>query len=82
MPEPTAGRALALTLYARHHLTPGVEGDQTSVAEHEPVSAQALAQWLNGTRFRGHDVSRRCDLHGVRATYCPRDGWTVEDVTP
>lgn len=44
MPEPTIGRALALTLYARHHVEPGEIGAQTSVAEVEPVSPQTHAQ--------------------------------------
>lgn len=81
-PQPTIGRALALTLYARHHVEPGELGAQTSVAEVEPVSPQALAQWLNGTRFRGDDITRRCDQLNLKATYTPGQGWTVQEMTP
>lgn len=80
MPEPTIGRALALTLYARHHVEPGEISAQTSVAEVEPVSPQALAQWLNGTRFRGDDITRRCDEMGIAVSYVPGVGWTAREV--
>ncbi len=79
--EPTVGRALAQTLYKRHRLVPGELGAQTSVAEHEPISPQALAQWLNGSRFRGDDITRRCDSLKLKVSYTPGLGWTAEEVT-